>query len=327
MRRREFIALLSGAAAAWPIAAHGQQGAIPVIGFLSGRSANQTQASMTGFRQGLSEAGYVEGRSVAIEYRWADGRYDRLPALAADLVARGVRVIACGGGPPAAIAAKAATNAIPIVFIGGSDPVASGLVAGLGRPGGNVTGVLNIASELTAKRLEILRQLLPSATSIAVLRNPGYSEADLQLREVEAAAGRMGVKVYIASARSESEFGPALAELMQSRADALFVANDPYFATQRAVLIPLVARHRIPAIYSQREYVEAGGLMSYGTNFVDLYRQAGLYTGRILRGDKPADLPVTRPTRFELVINRKTANALGIALPAALLALADDVID
>jgi len=319
--------MLGGAAAMWPVGGRAQQPAMPVVGFLNARSAAETQGSVAGFAKGLREAGFVEGRNVAFEFRWADGHYDRLPAFAADLVRRRVAVIAAGGGPVSALAAKKATSTIPIVFMGGSDPVANGLVASFSRPGGNVTGVLNVASQLTAKRLEILHELTPAGRSVAVLRNPGYPEANLQMQEIESAAARMGLKLHIASARSESEFEPVLAELFKQGADALFVANDPYFAAQRAKLIPLVARYRIPAIYSQREYVEAGGLMSYGTNFADLYQQAGVYIGRILKGEKPADLPVTQPTRFELVINRKTATALGLELPAKLLALADDVID
>jgi putative ABC transport system substrate-binding protein len=319
--------MFGGAAALWPVGGRAQQPALPVVGFLNARSAAETKASIAGFTKGLREAGFDEGRNVAFEYRWADGHYDRLPAFAADLVRRRVTVIAAGGGPVSALAAKKATSTIPIVFMGGSDPVANGLVASFSRPGGNVTGVLNVASQLTAKRLDILRELKPAARSIAVLRNPAYPEADLQVHEIEIASAQMKLKVHFATARSERDFEPALEELVKQGPDALFVANDPYFASQRAKLIPLVARYRIPAVYSQREYVEAGGLMSYGTNFADLYQQAGVYIGRILKGEKPADLPVTQPTRFELVINRRTATALGLELPAKLLALADDVID
>jgi putative tryptophan/tyrosine transport system substrate-binding protein len=325
MNRREFITLLGGAAA-WPLAARAQQPAMPVIGYLSVRSA-ETDNFLSAFRQGLAEMGFVEGRNVAIEFRWADGRSDRLPALAAELVARRVHVIAAGGGPAGAVAAKAATNTIPIVFTGGSDPVAAGLVASLNRPGGNATGVLNIASELTAKRLEVVRELAPAATVIGALRNPEYPEAEAQVREIEAAARHIGLALHLATASRESDFTPALAGLMWHRPGSLLIANDPFFAAQRKRLTALVADHRVPAIYSQREYAEAGGLMSYGTNFADLYRQVGAYTGRILKGEKPADLPVMQPTRFELVINLKTAKALGLEIPPTLLARADEVIE
>jgi putative ABC transport system substrate-binding protein len=327
MRRRTFIALL-GTASAWPLTARAQQPVMPVVGFLNSRFADETREFVAAFRQGLGEAGFVEGRTVAINYRWADGRYDELPALAADLVGRQVAVIATGGGPISALAAKATTATIPIVFSGGSDPVAIGLVASLNRPGGNVTGVLNVAAELTAKRLEILRELMPAGTAaIAMLRNPGYSEAETQVMETEAAARAIGLPVYMATARDERELEDALTGLMQHRPGAFFIANDPTFASLRHQLIALVGRHRIPAIYAQREYAQAGGLMSYGTNFADVYRQMGVYAGRILKGEKPADLPVMRPTRFELIINLKTAKALGLDIPPTLLARADEVIE
>jgi len=326
MHRREFITLLGGAAA-WPLSA-GAQSVAPTIGFLNSRSSGETREFAAAFRQGLGEMGFVDGRNVTIEYRWADGHYDRLPALAAELVSRQVAVIATSGGPISAHAARSATATIPIVFSGGSDPVAAGLVASLNRPGGNITGVLNVAAELTAKRLEILRELMPAGiTSIALLRNPAYPEADTQLKEFEDAARANGLRFRVASARYEDEFEGVLETLMQDQSGGLVVANDPGFASRRHRLVALVARFGIPAIYAQREYAEAGGLASYGTNFADVYRQAGVYTGRILKGDKPADLPVMRPTRFELVVNLKTARAMNIEVPPTLLTRADDVIE
>jgi putative tryptophan/tyrosine transport system substrate-binding protein len=329
MRRRAFIALLGGAAMARPLAARAQQPAtLPTIGFLSSRPADETREFAAAFRQGLAEAGFVDGRNIMIEYRWADGHYDRLPALAADLVNHQVAVIVTSGGPVSALAARAATSNIPIVFTGGSDPVAMGLVASLNRPGGNVTGVLNVAAELTAKRLEILHELMPAGTdSIAMLRNPAFSEAASQVKELEVAARAIGLRFRLANARDEREAANALAELSQDRPAGLLVANDPAFASRRHELAALIARLRIPAIYAQRQYVEAGGLMSYGANFADLYRQIGVYAGRILKGDKPGELPVMRPTLFELVINLKTAKALGLEIPATLIARADEVIE
>jgi ABC-type uncharacterized transport system substrate-binding protein len=325
MRRREFLTLIGGVAAAWPLAARAQQQAMPVIGFLDGQSFDLHL--MTAFRQALKDAGYIEGRNVAIYFRSADGQTDRLVTLAGDIIGRRVAVIITTGGGAAALAAYAATTTIPIVFVNGVDPVSSGLVMSLNRPGGNATGVLNIASELTAKRLEVVRELAPAATVIGALRNPDYPEAEAQVREIEAAARRIGLALHLATASRESDFTPALAGLMWHRPGALLIANDPFFAAHRKRLTALVADHRVPAIYSQREYAEAGGLMSYGTNFADLYRQVGAYTGRILKGEKPADLPVMQPTRFELVINLKTAKALGLEIPPTLLARADEVIE
>jgi putative ABC transport system substrate-binding protein len=326
MRRREFIALIGGAAA-WPGAARAQPPALPVIGFLHGGSAGPMTAFLAAFREGLKEAGYTEGRNVALEIRWAEGRYDRLPGLAAELVNRQVAVIATGGGMVAAMAAKSATSTVPIVFSGGSDPVAADLVASLSRPGGNVTGVVNIAAELTAKRMELLRELVPTARMVAVLRNPANPEAAAQLREIEAAARLIGFKVAIADASRESEFEMALVSAIRQRVDALLVVNDPFYGSVRQQLIALVATHRLPAIWAQRLYTEAGGLISYGTNFEDVYRQVGVYAGRILKGEKPADLPVMRPTRFELVINLKTAKAIGLDVPWFLQQRADEVIE
>jgi putative ABC transport system substrate-binding protein len=326
MKRRAFIALLGGAAA-WPVAARAQPPAMPMVGFLHSGSPSQAAGFLAAFRQGLGELGYVEGSNVAIELRWADGNYDRLPALAAELVSRGVAVVATGGGVQSPLAVKSATTTIPVVFSGGSAPVAAGLVASLNRPAGNVTGVLNISAELTAKRLALLRELVPAASRIAVLQNPGHPEADTQTREIEAAAAQLGVTISFAGARHESEFEAALAALMQRQPGALFVGNDPFFATRRHRLVPLIARHAIPAIFSQRQFSEAGGLLSYGADFKEMYRQAGTYVGRILKGEKPSDLPVMQPTKFELVVNLKTAKALRLTIPPTLLALADEVIE
>jgi putative ABC transport system substrate-binding protein len=325
--RRQFISLLSGAAAAWPVTVRAQQPTMPVIGFLHSGSSNRATEFVAAFRQGMGEVNLVEGQNFAIEFRWADGNYSRLPAMAADLVSRRVEVIVTGGGFPSPLAAKAATSMIPIVFAGGSDPVAAGLVTSLNRPGGNVTGISNLSADLTAKRLGLTRALAPKSSLIAVLRNPAHPEAAEQISELQAASRSLNVELRMAEAQREADFEEAIASLAKERPGALFVANDPSYAARRYQLVALVARHALPASYSQRQFVEAGGLMSYGTNFSDLYRQAGIYTGRILRGEKPADLPVMRPTRFELVINLGTAKALKIDLPEKLLALADEVIE
>jgi putative tryptophan/tyrosine transport system substrate-binding protein len=326
MKRREFIRLLSGAAAAWPLAAPAQQSAMPVIGFLNTLSTERWPY-LTAFHQGLKEAGYVEGQNVSIEYRWAEGHYDRLPALAADLVRRRVDLIAATGGDPSALAAKAATTTTPIVFNVAEDPVKDGLVASFNRPGGNMTGVSILTAALEAKRLELLRELIPNAVMIAVLVNPNFSEAESQLKIVQAAANKLGRQIHVVNVSSEHEIDPAFAELIQHPVDALLVVSDPFFFAVREKLVALAARHAVPMIAFIREFTVAGGLMSYGTRLSDAYHQMGIYSGRILKGDKPADLPIVQPTRFELVINLKTARALGISVPQTLQVAADEVIE
>ena len=326
MKRREFITLLGGAAAAWPLAARAQQPAMPVIGFLSAQSAETNTDRLRAFRQGLFKAGYAEGGNVAIEYRWAETQTDRLPALAADLVRQRVAVIAASGNAPA-LAANAASSSIPVVFAVSEDPVRLGLVASFARPGGNATGINFLSAEVTAKRLEFLRALVPDATQIAVLVDPTAPVTETTVREVEAGARAMGLRIRILKARTSAEIGAAFASLARERPDALFVAGGFLFSTRRLQLAHLATRYALPATYSDREYAEVGGLMSYGTDLKDSYRQVGVYTGRILKGAKPADLPVMQSTKFELVINAETARILGVTVPPSLLARADEVIE
>jgi putative tryptophan/tyrosine transport system substrate-binding protein len=325
MRRREFIAALGGAAAAWPLAARAQQPAMPVVGFLRSTSAAGSAHLVAAFRQGLVEAGFVEGQNVAIEYRWADDHADRLPALAAELVRLPAAAIVAN--TPSAQAAKAATATTPIVAVSGSDPVRIGLVASLNRPGGNVTGVVFTTGDLTAKRLGLLLELVPKTAVIAVLLDPNYAEIELVAKEAEAAGRTIGRQVLIVKAASEREFNTAFATIVQAGAGALLVGGGPFFNNQRRQLVALAARHALPASYVTREYPEAGGLMSYGTSQTDAYRRAGGYVGRILNGAKPADMPVELASKFELVINLATAKALGLEVPSSMQLLADEVIE
>ena len=327
MQRRYFFGVLSGAAV-WPLSAWAQQPAMPVVGFLHVVSPGPFVRFVTAFRLGLSEAGYVEGQNVKIEFRWAEGHADRLPALAADLVRRHVNVIATPGNTGAALAAKAATATIPIVFGIPDDPVKFGLVASLARPGGNATGINFFTAELVAKRLGLLHELVPAAVRVAVLVNPAdATNAETTVKGVEAAARTIGLQTKIVKATTSDEIDAAFAGFARERPDALFVGPGAFFNTRRVQLVTLAARRAIPAAYSVRDYAEAGGLMSYGTSIADMFRQVGVYTGRILKGAKPADLPVVQPTKFELVINLKTANALGLKIAPQLLASADEVIE
>jgi putative tryptophan/tyrosine transport system substrate-binding protein len=326
VRRRQFITLLGGAAATWPLAARGQQPATPVIAFL-GSGSSLMVPRLHAFRQGLKDLGYVDGENVAIEFRWARGQYDQLPALAAELVRGRVAVIVTTG-LGSALAAKAATTTIPVVFVGADNPVRFGLVASLNRPGGNATGLNLLTSELTAKRLEIVRQLLPGTAMVAVMINPNSPpEVAPQLADVQSASRALGQPIAILSASNESDLDTAFASLAQHGADALLVTNDAFFFNRLDQIVALAAHNAVPTIYDRREYAAAGGLISYGPNYVDAYRQAGIYAGRILKGEKPGDLPVIQSTKFELVINLKTANALGLQIPDKLLALADEVIE
>jgi putative ABC transport system substrate-binding protein len=326
MRRREFIGLLGGATM-WPVAARAQQPAIPVIGYLDGGAPETSSHLLAAFRRGLREAGYIEGRNVTIEFRWAHADYDQFPELAADLVRRRVNAIVAMGSSLAVLAAQAATTTIPIVFGFGGDPVQIGLVASLNRPGGNITGAVTMNVELGAKRLGLLHELVPSASRFAALVNPRSPIANLMIKDLQAAAEAIGRPIEIFDAIHNRDINVAFANLTQKRAGALLVAPERLFATRRVQLLTLAARHAVPTIYFNREFVEAGGLMSYGSSFTDIYRQVANYTGRILKGENPADLPVLRPTKFELVINLQTAQALDIAVPPTLLARADEVIE
>ena len=328
MKRREFISLLGGAAVAWPVFGHAQQPAMPVIGLLDTGSVDSNTRFLRPFWEGLGQVGYFEGKNVTIEYRWAEGQYDRLADLAADLVQRKVTVIAIPSSTPAAVAAKKATTTIPIVFGVGGDPVRLGLITSLGRPGGNATGINFLIGELGAKRLELLHELVPAASRVAVLANPtDQVRTPSNIRDVEAAARAIGLQIQVFSASTTDEVDVAFAAILRERMHALFVIPDAFLGTRRVQLATLAARHVLPTAYPLRDYVEAGGLMSYGTSLADAQRHVGIYTGRVLKGEKPADLPVTLPTKFELVINRSTAKALDLEVPATLLARADEVIE
>ena len=327
MKRREFMALTGGATVLWPLGTQAQQPAMPVIGWLSARSPAEAASVLQAFRQGLGQVGYFEGKNVTIEYRWAEGRYERLPALAAELVSRQVTVIAATGGEPSPLAAKAATTTIPIVCTLGGDPVETGLVASLNRPGGNLTGTTVMTLEMASKRVDLLHQVAPSATAVAMLINPKFIPASAEAREVQNAARSLGIDINLLNASTESEIDAAFTTIVEQRNGALIIGTDPFLLGQRDQVVRLAARHMIPTMYFLREFVEAGGLMSYGPNIANGYRQAAVYTGLILNGANPAVLPIVRPTQFQLNLNLKTAKAQGLQIPPLLLALADEVIE
>jgi putative tryptophan/tyrosine transport system substrate-binding protein len=327
IRRREFVVTFGGAAATWPLAAHAQQPAMPVIGFLHSSSPTPHAHELTALRLGLKESGYIEGQNVAIEYRWAENEYDRLPELAADLVRRQVSVIAATGGEPSISAAKAATATIPIVFDSATNPVDVGWVASLSRPGGNMTGVNQMVAELATKEVGLLHALMPQAKEVAMLAGARYQSTPTMVENAQAAAGALGCTLQVVTADSEQELDTAFAAVARQHASALFVAPNPFFFRQREHIVALAARHALPALYVRREFPVVGGLASYGTSLADTYRQIGVYAGRILNGEKPADLPIVQPTKFELVINLKTAKTLGLAIPPGVLAIADEVIE
>ena len=323
MRRREFVSLLASAAALWPIRASAQ---VPVVGFVNSSSAQAQEAVAAAYRRGLEESGFIEGKSVLIESRWANGQYSLLPELVGDLIERKVTVI-MAGGPPAAIAAKKATSTIPVVFTSGDDPVQTGLVSSINRPGGNLTGVYVFFSDVETKKLGLLRELVPNAALIAVLMNPSFPTANNQKQELHKAADKLGQRIQIINASSEPEIDAAFASMKQLQANAVLVAADPFFASRRELIVSLATKYAIPAVYEQRSFTAAGGLMSYGTNLPEGYRQAGIYTGRILKGEKPADLPVVLSNKFEFVINLKVAKTLGLTVSANFISTADEVFD
>jgi putative tryptophan/tyrosine transport system substrate-binding protein len=325
--RREFITLLGGAAVVWPLAARAQQAAMPVIGFMSGRSPEDSAHLVAAFRQGLSDLGFTEGQNVGIEFRWAHGHYDRLPAFAAELVGRRVAVLAAVGGDVSSLAAKQATSTIPIVFGMGADPVRAGLVDSFARPGGNATGYNILTNLIEPKRIGLLLELVPDLRLLGILINPDTPPAARQLREIEDAAGKIGQRLFIAKAGNDSDLNAAFDSLLQQRVGAMLVAASAYYDTRREAIIDFAERSKLPAMYQLREYAVAGGLISYGPRITDSYHQAGIYVGRILKGAKPADLPVLQPTKFELVVNLKTAAALGLAVPNTMQLLADEVIE